>query len=63
MQDRPEIKIQRRKRSLPAFEKRENVSSATNKGTSNAIVPNGQKDPINLHPTLLKHALPMLFLW
>jgi hypothetical protein len=60
MQDR--LKIRRKKPSLPVFEMKEGVTSATNKDISNATAPNGQKDPINPYLMLLKHAPPTLLL-
>jgi hypothetical protein len=61
MQDKSETKIQRKKLRMLAFVKKGDVTSAANKDTSNITVPIGQRDLINPHLTLLKHALPTLF--
>jgi hypothetical protein len=45
------------------FVKKGDVTSAASKDTSNVTVPSGQKDLINPHLTLPKHALPTLFHW
>jgi hypothetical protein len=62
MQDKSEIKTQRKKLRMLIFIKKGDVTSVANKDTSNVIVPTGQRGLINLHLTLLKHALPTLFL-
>jgi hypothetical protein len=63
MQDKSEIKTQRKKLRMLVFIKKGDVTSAANKDTSNVTVLTGQRGPINPHLTLLKHALPTLFPW